>query len=116
MKRIRYTVILSATTFPYNQALEYLTPHLGRLFAGACCRPVDGIWSKEGHLFQAQYEHIGQEPGMQITISVLPDLATTAYQQIKSMLQALKKDMALDIEWVHVECEEVTSKHFQLLE
>lgn len=116
MKRIRYTVILSAPTFPYEQALEYLAPYLGQQFAGACCRPVDGIWSKEGHLFQAQYGDIVQEPGMQITISVLPELATTAYQHIQTMLQALKQDIALDIDWVHVESEEVESIHFQLME
>lgn len=116
MKRMRYTVIISATRFPYEQALEYLTPHLGQKFAGASCRPVDGIWSTEGHLFQAQYDHVVQEPGMQITISVLPEHATLAYQQIRSMLQSLKKDIVHDIDWVHVECEEIECKHFQLME
>lgn len=114
MKRIRYTVILSAPSFPYEKALDYLTPHLGQQFAGACCRPIDGIWSAEGSSYQTQYSQVMQEPGMQILISVLPEQATTAYQQIQLMLKALKKDLALDIDWVHIEKEEVEAKHFQL--
>lgn len=114
MKRIRYTIILSAPSFPYPQVLEYLTPLLGQQFAGACCSPVNGIWSSEGALFQDQYNQIKQEPGMQILISVLPEQENIAYQKIKNMLQALKKDTALEIEWVHVEKEEIEALHFQL--
>ena len=116
MKRIRYTVFISAPSFPYEQVLKYLTPLLGQHFAGACCRSIDGIWSAEGHLFQAQYSQVTLESGMQILISVLPEQATISYQQIQSMLQSLKKDMALDIDWVHVESEEVEAKHFQLID
>lgn len=114
MKRIRYTVTLSAPVFPYQNILAYLTPHLGQHFAGACCRPIDGIWSTEGHLYQSHYDHVAQEPGMQILISVLPEQKTAAYQQIQIMLQALKRDLMLDLDWVHVESEEVEAGHFQL--
>lgn len=114
MKRIRYTVTLSARSFPYQAALAYLAPQLGQHFAGACCRPVDGIWSADGHLYQAHYDHVVQEPGMQILISVLPEQKASAYQRLQTMLQALKQDLALDIDWVHVESEEVEAGHFQL--
>jgi len=30
------------------------------------------------------------------------------------MLQALKRDLMLDLDWVHVESEEVEAGHFQL--
>lgn len=114
MKRIRYTVTLSALSFPYQEILSYLAPHLGQYFAGACCRPIDGIWAAEGHLIKPHYEGVVQEPGMQILISVLPEQKGLAYEQIQSMLQALKKDLALDIDWVHVESEAVDAGHFQL--
>lgn len=114
MKRIRYTVTLSALSFPYQEILAYLAPHLGQHFAGACCRPIDGVWSAEGHLYQSQYKNIAQEPGMQILISVLPEQKADAYQKIQLMLKSLKKDLALEIDWVHVESEEVEAGHFQL--
>lgn len=114
MKRIRYTVTLSAPSFPYQQVLAYLTPHLGELFAGACCRPIDGIWAADGHLYKSHYQGIVQEPGMQILISVLPEQKALAYEHIQSMLQALKQDLALALDWVHVESEAVEAGHFQL--
>ncbi|HDZ07970.1 hypothetical protein [Pseudohongiella sp.] len=114
MKRIRYTVTLSSPSFPYQESLVSLAPHLGKHFAGACCRPIDGIWAAEGHLYKSHYEGVVQEPGMQILISVLPEQKALAYQHIQSMIQTLKKDLALEIDWVHVESEEVEAGHFQL--
>lgn len=114
MKRIRYTVTLSAPSFPYQEVLAYLAPPLGELFAGACCRPIDGIWSAEGHLYQSHYAHIVQEPGMQILISVLPEQKASAYQHIQSLMLSLRQDLSLDLDWVHVESEEVEAGHFQL--
>lgn len=116
MKRIRYTIIFSAPLFPYSNVLEYLAPQLGQTFAGAYCQPIDGIWSEEGHLYQDQYDKVVQESGMQIKVCVLPEQSTRAYQQIKAMLQSLIKDLALNINWVHVESEEVEGKHFSLLD
>lgn len=51
---------------------------------------------------------------MQILISVLPEQKALAYEQIQSMRQALKQDLPLALEWVHVESEEVEAGHFQL--
>tara|TARA_R110002167_G_scaffold65894_2_gene186532 strand:- start:433 stop:798 length:366 start_codon:yes stop_codon:yes gene_type:complete len=114
-KRIRFTIIFSAPDFPYQLALDCLTPKLGQLFAGACCQSINGIWSEDGEHDKQQYQIGKQEKGMKIHLSVNPDKQDQAKQQIKQILQALKEELNLSIYWVHLEQEEVVSHHFRLL-
>lgn len=113
-KRIRLTIIFSAPNFPYQKVLDCLSPKLGQLFAGACCQPVDGIWSEDGEHEKALYQSGQQEKGMKILLSVTPDKQEQAKQQIQAMLQALKITLSLPIYWVHIEQEEVFSHHIKL--
>jgi hypothetical protein len=113
-KRIRLTIIFSAPDFPYQTALDWLSPKLGQLFAGACCQPIDGIWSEDGEHDKDLYQMGNQEKGMKILLSVMPDKQDKAKQQIQELLQALKSELNLSICWVHIEQEEVFAHHFQL--
>jgi len=113
-KRIRLTVIFSAPDFPYQEVLDYLGPTLGQLFAGACCQPIDGIWSEDGEHEKAQYQMGQQEKGMKILLSVTPDKQEQAKQQVQAMLQVLKTQLNLAIFWVHIEQEEVFAHHIRL--
>ncbi|MCM2680825.1 hypothetical protein [Echinimonas agarilytica] len=113
-KRIRLTIIFSADTFPYASVLEFMTPRLSQLFAGACCQPIDGIWSEDGEEDKSSY-HLGQqESGMKVILSIMPDKIELAQQHIQQLLQELKDDLNIAIKWVHVEQEEVTAHHFKL--
>ncbi len=113
-KRIRFTIIFSSLNFPYQDVLDWLTPKLSTLFAGACCQEIDGIWSPDGHNDKVSYQIGKQEKGMKILLSVTPNKQSLAEQQIQKLLHALKNELELSISWVHVEKDEVTAHHFQL--
>jgi hypothetical protein len=114
-KRIRFTIIISAPDFPYQLALDCLTPKLGQLFAGACCQEINGVWSEDGEYDKQQYQSGRQEKGMKIHLSVIPHKQQQAKQQIKQILQVLKDELNLAICWVHLEQEEVIAEHIRLL-
>lgn len=113
-RRIRFTIIFSAPEFPYQAVMNYLTPKLSQLFAGACCQPVDGIWSPDGNQDKLLYLEGKQEAGMKITLSIMPLKKQETEKKIQDILQALKTQLNLSIHWVHVESEEVTAHHFHL--
>lgn len=113
-KRIRYTVVLAAPNFPYQAVLERLGPSLGEHFAGACCEPVDGIWSEDGDEYKAVYLPGRREPGMRIVLSVMPVVGSAALATLESLLKEVKRELGLAIRWVHVEEEEVCARHFCL--
>lgn len=113
-KRIRFTVIFSAPNFPYDEVLRRLGPKLGEHFSGACCEPVDGIWSEDGHEYKSAYLPGRCEPGMRIVLSVMPGQRSAALTTLESLLEALKCELKLAIQWVHVEEEEVSARHFRL--
>jgi len=113
-KRIRFTIILSTPNFPYQKALGYLTPKLGQFFAGACCQQIDGVWSDDGEFDKSEYQIGKQEKGMKIHLSVMVDQQEQTKLQIRQVLQGLKDELNLAINWVHLEQEEVTASHFQL--
>lgn len=115
-KRIRLTIIFSSANFPYEHVLRWLTPKLSMLFAGACCQEIDGIWSPDGQHDKASYIIGKQEKGMKILLSVTPDKQELAKQQVQQLLQALKEELGLPLSWIHVEQEDVTAHHFQLLD
>ncbi len=114
-KRIRFTIIFSAPNFPYQEVLDWLSPKLSQLFAGACCQEIDGVWSEDGEHDKASYQIGKQEKGIKIILSVTPDKQEIVKQQIQQILQALKEELSLSICWVHLEQEQVTAHHFQLL-
>jgi hypothetical protein len=114
-KRIRLTFIFSSPNFPYQQALGWLSPKLTSLFCGACLQEIDGAWSSDGHHNKASYQAGEQEKGMKILLSVTPDKQDFARQQVQQLLQKLKNQLCLSFCWIHVEQEEVTAHHFQLL-
>lgn len=116
MQRTRFTIVISATEFPYRRVFEALAPYLGKYFAGACCRPIDGVWSLDGHLFQESYEKIHTESGMQINVTVMPDEADIAQRRLKQILRDMNKTLSLNIDWVHAEITTVNAAHFQLNE
>lgn len=113
-KRIRLTIIMSAPDFPYQDVIDNIAPELGQLFAGACCQPIDGIWSKDGEHEKLHYQSGQQEKGMKILLSVMPEQEQKAKQQVKELLQRLKEQLNLAISWVHIEQEEVYAHHIQL--
>lgn len=113
--RIRFNIIFSTPNFPYQEVLDWLSPKLGQHFSGACCQEIDGVWSEDGEYDKVSYQIGKQEKGMKILLSVTPDKQKIAKQQIEKMLQALKEELSLSICWVHLEQEEVTAHHFQLL-
>ncbi|MDO7083990.1 hypothetical protein WNY51_13830 [Pseudocolwellia sp. AS88] len=113
-KRIRFTIIFSTPNFPYQSVMDWLSPKLGELFAGACCQPIDGIWSEDGEHDKEVYQAGVQEKGMKILLSVTLDKEEQAKLQIKQLLQGLKQSLNLPISWVHIEQEEVFARHIQL--
>ncbi|MEO9508063.1 MAG: hypothetical protein ABJG28_02670 [Nonlabens ulvanivorans] len=113
-KRIRFTIIFSASSFPYQAVIDWLSPKLGELFAGACCQPIDGIWSQDGEHDKDLYQAGIQEKGMKILLSVTLDKEEQAKLQIKQLLQDLKQALNLPISWVHIEQQEVSAHHIQL--
>jgi hypothetical protein len=113
-KRIRFTIIFSAPNFSYKKVLDWLTPKLGHLFAGACCQEIDGIWSEDGEDEKTSYKMGNHENGIKIILSVTPENQALAKIKIQETLQQLKKELNLSIYWVHLEQEEVTAHHFQL--
>jgi hypothetical protein len=113
-KRIRSTIIFSAPNFPYDEVLGWLSPRFGQLFAGACCQEIDGVWSDDGEHYKASYQAGKQEKGMKILLSVTPDKQELVGQQMRQIMQELKNELGLSIEWVHFEQEEVAAHHFKL--
>ncbi|RBP82537.1 hypothetical protein EBI01_08130 [Marinomonas rhizomae] len=113
-KRIRFTIIFSTPDFPYQEVLDWLSPKLGELFAGACCHAIDGVWSKDGDQNKAQYKKGEIEKGMKILLSVTSDKQEQSKQQIKEIFQDLKKELGLHISWIHLEQEEIEANHFYL--
>jgi len=113
-KRIRFTIIFSAPDFPYQEVLNWLSPKLGELFAGACCQAIDGIWSEDGDQNKANYQKGKIEKGMKILLSVIPDRQEQSKQQIQKIFQELKKELNLPICWIHLEQEEIAAHHFHL--
>jgi hypothetical protein len=114
-KRIRLTIIVSAPNFPYSDTLNWLSPKLGQLFAGACCQKIDGIWSEDGEHEKPLYTIGKQEKGMKIVLSITPEKQGIAKKNIRQLLQKLKEELNLPIFWVHLEQEEITAHHFKLL-
>lgn len=113
-ERIRLTVIFSAPAFPYSAVLDALAPALGVHFSGACCTPVDGVWSADGSEFKDRYQAGQQEPGMRIVLTLMPAQRDAALVTLQGLLQTLKRELALAISWVHVEEETVRARHFLL--
>lgn len=112
--RVRFTIIFSSPDFPYQAVMDWLSPKLGQLFAGACCQSIDGVWSEDGEDDKMSYLIGKQEKGMKILLSVTPDKQEESVVQIQQLLQALKNKLSLPIYWVHIEQEEVVAHHFRL--
>lgn len=114
--RVRYTVLISSSIFNYKEVLAYIGPKLGAYFAGACCEPVDGVWSADGAEIKTRYADGNVENGMRITVSVVSNDAQTSYFNIQSLIQKMNIDLHLGLNWVHVEEETVKAKHFSLID
>ena len=112
--RVRYTVLISSAQFQYKEVLAYIGPKLGAHFAGACCEPVDGVWSADGAEIKDCYANGNVENGMRITVSVMPSGAKESYTNLQSLIQKMNVDLHLGLNWVHVEEETVIAKHFEV--
>ena len=112
--RTRVTVILSSRDFPYHDVLAFIAPRLSQHFAGATCRPIDGIWSEDGDQFLERYQPGVIEPGIQIMVTVLPSLEAAARSIIESLVREMKQSFDLPLEWVHLEVERTEAGHFRV--
>lgn len=111
-ERSRFTVIFSAPALPYSQILEFLAPELGRLFGGASCHPVSGIWSADASKSRNEYQPGQIENGIKMMISVLPERTESSYQEIQDLVRLVARKFDLNLQHVHVELETVEAKHF----
>lgn len=113
--RTRFTVAFSASPFPYETVLSFVAPKLGRWFGGARCRPIDGVWSADGHSDADLFQPGRVEAGMEIVITVLRDTENDlAFLRIKELLDELEGALELGLSWVHVEVESSSARHFQV--
>jgi hypothetical protein len=111
-KRIRFTLVLSCDGFPYEEAIAFLAPELGTHFAGAMFESITGVWSEDGDQWLDKHAKGHSEPGIKLTVSVLPDREDNAILQLQTLIKAMKRELALPIQWVHVEKESVDALHF----
>lgn len=112
--RKRIQLCLSAERLDPQQVVLKLAPALGERFGGASFQPHTGVWSTDADVERERYGPGVIEPGLQLTVSVLPDDIDAALDWLRGTIAALNVEHEWGLEWIHTEVTDVAAHHFSL--